>query len=484
MKKTILVLLVFLSLLLIGCDSQQNSPVTTVEFLDKNVDLKIGESRVLELVGVPDNISLTKIEIRSSVIETVIIDGIAVTGASEGSCVLTAYYKDEALAQCAIRVTHIEPERIWLENEIIEGKIGRTIDFNVESFPANITDTTFIVEVEDNQIATVDNGVLLGVGEGTTDVSIRHSTTGLEWKGKVSVTQVVAESIEIVGKQTLSDGEKMELNVVFVPEDVTDKTIVWKTSNDSIANIDNSVLYAHGAGVITITASTSSGTTAEKEIEITPVLPKSLSLKSDKGEKMIVNDVATLSATILPDNTTDKRIVWNSSDSSIATVNEYGVVSCLSPGIVQISATLSNGISKSLTLTVNPKPVAAQNGFLISPKGKCEAPVTVHASKTASCYVYFKNDSNSDNDFSIFVSKGDTAKVEAPLGNYTMYYASGDTWYGTDYKFGVGTSYYKADSNFKFYTSGLYVYGTEVTLYTVVGGNMEVTKINEWEFPG
>lgn len=53
------------------------------------------------------------------------------------------------------------------------------------------------------------------------------------------------------------------------------------------------------------------------------------------------------------------------------------------------------------------------------------------------------------------------------------------------YKFGVGTDYYKANKLFEFYLSlsGDYVYGTELTLYTVSGGNLGMSEINENDFP-
>ena len=61
-----------------------------------------------------------------------------------------------------------------------------------------------------------------------------------------------------------------------------------------------------------------------------------------------------LFATILPETTTDKSFVWSSSDESIATVDEYGVITAVSSGTVQIIATCldEGGASGVINVTV------------------------------------------------------------------------------------------------------------------------------------
>ena len=250
------------------------------------------------------------------------------------------------------------------------------------------------------------------------------------------------------------------------------------SSDNSIVEVNGTTIIAKTSGTATITSSFSF---AEDYCSI-EVIEESIKIQNlpglalEKGEDALLQ-ISTNCADSNP------KITWSTSDTSIATVNESGKVSGLNPGTVTITASLPNGISDSYVVSIIPSEINQANGFIKRPSGYEEAPVTVHAPQTDSCYVYFQSQTNSKNDFSIFVNMGTTTEVEAPVGTYIVYVASGKKWYGTEYKFGSSTYYYKAEDTFRFYSQGNYVYGTELTLYKVQNGNLETETINESQFP-
>ena len=68
-----------------------------------------------------------------------------------------------------------------------------------------------------------------------------------------------------------------------------------------------------------------------------------------------VGDTFILTATVKPDNATDKSVTWSSSNTSVATVDENGVVTAVTEGTATITATAPNGVEASCTVTVKQK---------------------------------------------------------------------------------------------------------------------------------
>lgn len=95
---------------------------------------------------------------------------------------------------------------------------------------------------------------------------------------------------------------------------------------------------------------------------------KASSLTLDKNELNIyVDDQVSLTATVLPDNTSNKKIVWSTSNSEVASVDENGLVTALTAGTTTITATTTDGsnLSASCEVTVEPKKVklTLQNSY-------------------------------------------------------------------------------------------------------------------------
>ena len=135
----------------------------------------------------------------------------------------------------------------------------------------------------------------------------------------------------------VSEGDTITLVATITPEDATDKTVVWSSSDSAVAVVDNGVVIAVSPGVATITAksgdhSATCVVTVEKK-----VVPVS-SIALDKTEATVVEgDTITLVATITPEDATDKTVEWSSSDSAVAVVDN-GVVIAVSPGVATITA--------------------------------------------------------------------------------------------------------------------------------------------------
>ena len=172
---------------------------------------------------------------------------------------------------------------------------------------------------------------------------------------------VKVQSISIEqGDLTLEEGESVNLTATVLPEDATDKTVSWSSSNDEIVMVSsNGKAKAMAIGEATVTAKAGDKsdfitiTVVAKTIPVTGITlnPSSITLK--------VGESQTITADVTPQNATDKNVIWKCSNPEVVSVNN-GFVTGLNPGSVTITATTVNG-GKTADCSVTVKAELAQS---------------------------------------------------------------------------------------------------------------------------
>jgi len=153
---------------------------------------------------------------------------------------------------------------------------------------------------------------------------------------------------------TLTVGDTETLTATLAPDNATNKAVTWKSSDEEVATVDNTgKVTAVDAGEATITVTTADGSkTATCVVTVTiPVTGVTLN-KSSINLYLGKSETDTLTATMAPDNATDKTVTWTSSDPTVVEV-EDGVVTALKSGAATITATAADGSDKAATCTVN-----------------------------------------------------------------------------------------------------------------------------------
>ena len=174
----------------------------------------------------------------------------------------------------------------------------------------------------------------------------------------VSVTEVGLNKTST----TLIEGETETLVATVMPENATDKSVVWESGNESAATVSQEGLVtAVGEGKATITVKTNDGgfsascevTVNKKVIAVTGVVLGNTELTLVEGEE------EKLAAAVTPENATDKSVVWESGNESVATVSQEGLVTAVGEGKATITVkTNDGGFSASCEVTVKKKVVA------------------------------------------------------------------------------------------------------------------------------
>lgn len=165
----------------------------------------------------------------------------------------------------------------------------------------------------------------------------------------INVTSTVSVTGVSLNKTSLAleVGNSETLTATVTPSNATNKDVSWNSSDSSVATVENGRVTAKKAGSTVITVTTSDGnktascnvTVTEKEPETIPVTGVSLNKTSLALE---AGNSETLTATVTPSNATNQAVTWNSSDSSVATV-ENGRVTAKKAGSTVITVTTSDG---------------------------------------------------------------------------------------------------------------------------------------------
>lgn len=168
----------------------------------------------------------------------------------------------------------------------------------------------------------------------------------------IPVTSVSLNSHEL----SLSVGQSQAVVASVFPEDASNKNIQWQNSDESVVEVSqDGIITAKAEGISIITALTEDGgfkdrcavTVSARVIHVTGVeiIPGSWSMCPDEQKQLAVS--------VTPSNATDNSVVWQSSNTSVATVVN-GLVSAICAGKATITATTNDGgFSSSCNIVVS-----------------------------------------------------------------------------------------------------------------------------------
>lgn len=281
-------------------------------------------------------------------------------------------------AHCIVTIeeSEVDVKSITLDKKDIELKVGETDTLKATIEPEDATDKSIIWKSNNEDIVEVDeNGNITAKKEGVAIISVLSSN------GKIATAVVrVKSSIIPISNIRLDQSyfsmymdQEKTLIATIEPENATDKTIVWSSSNENIMEVDNGKIICKNRGTAIIVATASNGLKASCIVTINEIEAESIELNKDSMVLTLGNS-DTLLATVKPDNTTYKNITWSCSDREIVDVIN-GVVIAKKVGTAKVTALTSNGKTATCTVTVKGIPVSnikLNKTSLLLEKGKSE----------------------------------------------------------------------------------------------------------------
>lgn len=173
-----------------------------------------------------------------------------------------------------------------------------------------------------------------------------------EIPGSGQENEIAVLSVELnTASLSLQPGEKASLSGTVKPDNATIHTVTWSSSDKDVAAVSQDgevTAVAEGSCVITVDCD---GKKATCDVTATIVKVSVTSVSLDKPTaSLLVGETFQLTATVLPDNATDKTVTWTSSSTDVATV-ENGLVTAVAAGEATITATAGE-CSATCTVTV------------------------------------------------------------------------------------------------------------------------------------
>ena len=153
-------------------------------------------------------------------------------------------------------------------------------------------------------------------------------------------TNINASVISLTKSETLLDVGYSETLKYNLKEGLNSSNIIWTSSNEKVATVDNGKITALSEGTTIITASINGNkSTCTVVVSKNYIAATGISLNLSKIN-MLVGDVKNLSATISPENATNKDITWTSSNPKVATIDN-GKITAKSLGTTIITASIN-----------------------------------------------------------------------------------------------------------------------------------------------
>ena len=272
-------------------------------------------------------------------VATVSDDG-TVTAVKMGTATITATTRDGGkTATCKVTVNPMPVDSITLNPTTLTLTRGETGKLTATVTPDNADNKTVTWSSSDASVATVDNdGTVTAVKVGTATITATTRDGDKTATCTITVSSISVESIEL-DRETLAltRGETGKLTATVTPDNADDKTVLWSSSNASVATVDgNGTVTAVSKGTATITAQ-AGGKTATCAVTVNPIPVENVTLNVTTL-KLAPNMTKTLTATVNPDDADDKTVTWSSSNPSVATVSNDGMVTAVKVGAATITA--------------------------------------------------------------------------------------------------------------------------------------------------
>ena len=272
-----------------------------------------------------------------------------VTGVSAGTATITATTTDgtNLSASCAVTVTIIPATSVSLNKTSLTLDVDDTYTLVASVLPSNASYKTVSWASSNPEIAKVSSdGLVTPVAHGNTVITATTiDGSNLSASCQVTIVKRIKGIALNESNLTLTLPETAQLIATITPSDATTPTLTWTSSKPSVATVDsNGFITSVGVGTTTIKATTTDGSnlSASCQVSVNKQYVTSITL-NENILVMHIGESSQLIANVQPENASNPTINWSSGNTSVARVDNNGLVTAIAGGTTYIKASATDG---------------------------------------------------------------------------------------------------------------------------------------------
>lgn len=322
-------------------------PVTSVKLDKSSISLTEGDSQTLIATISPSDATNKNVSWESSNTEVATVKGGKVTAVKPGTATITVTTEDgskTATCEVSVKAKVFSVTGISLDKTSVSMIKGESISLTATITPSNATNKNVTWTSSNTAVATVNNGEVSAVGGGSATITVKTQDGGFIATCSVSVTVPVTGISLDKTTESLFEGQTTTLVATITPDDASDKTIMWSSSDATVATVSGGIVKAVSPGSTTITAAcgdfSATCTVTVKQIDALSVSIEAFEISSKGGSKDIditsnISWVASSNSmwcTVSPSSGVNNGKITLLVSESLATNNRVAIITIVGTG--------------------------------------------------------------------------------------------------------------------------------------------------------
>ena len=352
--------------------------VTDVKVDRTSISLEEGKTSEIKVDVLPSNATNKSVDWKSSNEKVAVVSSKGVVEAiGVGNAVVTVTTQDgNKSASVNVTVTKKVEDLDSVCKSVLEkgfSKKSYTLTFlqaiNVKYFNDYLVKDLITWSSSEPSIVKVDRkGNVLAIGTGKAYVSVSCNNKVYD---RIEINAIKRDSVKASmitlspSSLTIKVGVTKSVSATVTPKNASVKNLKWDSSDNTIAKVNSKgQITGVKAGKATISVSTADGSATASMNVVVKSSGSTTKPSTSVGVKTInvyptsmylsVGSTGYIDAVVLPENASNNKILYSSSNTKVATVNKYGTVKAVGAGtaVIKVSSDADSKLYKKVTVRV------------------------------------------------------------------------------------------------------------------------------------